>query len=83
MLFNLDYMLNQFQVTGVLRHHNREKIGNYSFCKWLGNPNNLLCENCIYLGYASQLPKELPRRNVALILINDTEIDFSDRKSVV
>lgn len=77
MLFNLDYMLNQFQVTGVLRHHNREKIGNYSFCKWLGNPNNLLCENCIYLGYASQLPKELPRRNVALILINDTEIDFS------
>lgn len=77
MVINLSYLLEKLGMCHVSRHYNPDKSVNYAYCKWLGNTENYYPEECIYVGYSSQLNPDIPENKVGIIVINDTGIDYS------
>lgn len=77
MLTNLNFVLDTLHIHEIKNHYNEEKT-NYFYCaRWLGNTGGSLDPNCIYIGYASMLPPCLPESEIAVIICNDTDRDFS------
>ena len=77
MVLNLSHVLRTLEIEHVRRHYNADKIMHYVGAKWLGNPQSIYNENCIYIGYASQMVDELPKENIGIIVVNDDGRDFS------
>lgn len=80
MKIGLNYILSELHITNIVRQHNETAFVNYADIIWLGTFHGNMKENIIYIGYASQLPSELPSKNIGLILINDCSKVFSDYK---
>lgn len=77
MLTNLNFILDTLKIDKIENHYNEEKTNYYYCARWLGNANNSLEPNCIYIGYASMLPAELPDSDIGIIICNDAGRDFS------
>ena len=77
MLMTLNDVLGALHIDRIHRHYNEEKIVHYTGAKWLGNPQSSYNENCIYIGYSSELVEDLPQENIGLLLVNDDDQDLS------
>ena len=77
MLTNLNFVLDTLHIHEIKNHYNEEKTTYFYCARWLGNAGGSLDPNCIYIGYASMLPDCLPETEIAVIICNDTERDFS------
>ena len=80
MLMTLNDVLSSLHIDRVRRHYNEDKIVHYTGAKWLGNPQSSYNENCVYIGYASELVDDLPKENIGLLLVNDDNRDLSGWK---
>lgn len=78
MLQTLDQILDTLQISGIIRHYNANRAVHYTGAKWLGNQQMIYNENCVYVGFASELTQALPSRNIGIVVVNDDGRDLSD-----
>ncbi len=77
MKFGLSLIFEQLHITKIQEHYNRDAFVNYYGIRWLYGTEEMLAPLQIYIGPASNLPKNLPKQDRGIIVQNDNNRDFS------